>query len=167
MTIRIHRKFIAVIASLAIAITGFSAAPARAGSDELGTALAVILGLAVVGTVINKRNDEKKARRQENRQQPRPHAGRRPPEYVQPRPRPPHADRNVNRKLLPQKCLYNMRTENGRSIQAFGQRCLERNYRFTNSLPQRCSRRVWTRNGAGFAYGARCLNRNGYQLARR
>jgi len=171
MTLRIHRKFIAVIASLAIVITGFSAAPARAGNDELGTALAVILGLAVVGTVINKRNDQKKARRQEYQQQPKPRVRprhvQRQQEYIQPRPRPRHVNRNVNRKLLPQKCLNNVRTENGRRIQAFGQRCLERNYQFSNSLPQRCSRRVWTRNGAGFAYGARCLNKNGYQLARR
>lgn len=167
MTLRIHRQFIATIAAVAIAITGFSAAPARAGNDELATALAVILGLAVVGTAINKRNDDRKARQpvyqqpQKPRAQPRhvqPQRG-----HIQPRPLP----RQVNRKLLPQRCLFNLQTERGRNIQGFGQRCLNRNYQFTNSLPQQCSRRVWTRNGWGYAYGARCLDKFGYQLARR
>lgn len=169
MPLRIHRQFIAVIAAAAIAITGLSAAPARAGDDDVAAALAVILGLAVVGTAIKKRNDDKKARAQVHtykphpkpRAQPRhvqPHHG-----HIQPRPLP----RQVNRKLLPQRCLFNLRTDNGRTIQAFGQRCLNRHYGFTQSLPQHCGRRVWTRNGAGYAYGARCLDKQGYQLARR
>mgnify|MGYP001822154855 CR=1 FL=1 len=165
MTLRIHRQFIGTIAAIAIAITGFSAVPARAGDDELAAALAVILGLAVVGTAINKRNDDKKARRKVHTQKPQvqpgyvqPHRG-----HIQPRPLP----RQVDRKLLPQRCLFNLETQDGRNIQAFGQRCLNRNYQFTNSLPQQCGRRVWTRNGAGYAYGARCLTKQGYQLARR
>lgn len=166
MTLRIHRQFIATIAALAIAITGFSAVPARAGDDDLAKALAVILGLAVVGTAINKRNDDKKARQQVHVPQPQPHVQ---PRHVQPRqghiqPRP--LPRHVNRKLLPQQCLYTLRTDRGRDIQAFGQRCLSRNYQFTNSLPQQCGRRVWTRNGWGYAFGARCLSQQGYQLAR-
>ncbi|MEO9576547.1 MAG: hypothetical protein ABJ263_19830 [Tateyamaria sp.] len=165
MTLRIHRQFIGTIAAIAIAITGFSAVPARAGNDDLAAALAVILGLAVVGTAINKRKDDKKARQKayapKPKVQPRhvqPHRG-----HIQPRPLP----RQVNRKLLPQRCLFNVETQNGRSIQAFGQRCLNRNYQFTNSLPNQCGRRVRTRNGAGYAYSARCLNKQGYQLARR
>ncbi|MFL4469605.1 hypothetical protein ACERZ8_06895 [Tateyamaria armeniaca] len=163
MTLRIHRQFIATIAAVAIAITGFSAAPARAGDDELAAALAVILGLAVVGTAINKRNDEKKARQQVHNPHAKPRHIQRKHGYVQPRPLP----RQVNRKLLPQRCLYNLQTQNGRNIQGFGQRCLNRHYHFTNSLPQQCGRRVWTRNGTGYAYAARCLNKHGYQLARR
>ncbi|MEL6807273.1 MAG: hypothetical protein AAFO97_05795 [Pseudomonadota bacterium] len=165
MTLRIHRQFIGAIAAIAIAITGFSAVPARAGDDELAAALAVILGLAVVGTAINKRNDDKKARARVQthtpKAQPRhvqPHRG-----HIQPRPLP----RQVNRKLLPQRCLFNLETQNGRMIQAFGQRCLSRNYQFTKTLPSECGRRVWTRNGAGYAFGARCLTKQGYQLARR
>lgn len=167
MTLRIHRQFIATIAAVAIAITGFSAAPAKAGDDDVAAALAVILGLAVVGTVINKRNDDKKARQQVYAPAPKSHAKPRHVQpnrgHIQPRPLP----RQVNRKLLPQQCLYNLQTQNGRNIQGFGQRCLNRNYQFANSLPQECGRRVWTRNGAGYAYGAQCLSKYGYQLARR
>ena len=165
MTLRIHRQFIATIAAVAIAITGFSAAPARAGDDDLAKALAVILGLAVVGTAINKRNDDKKARQHAPVHKPRvePHRVQPRHGHIQPRPLPRH----VNRKLLPQRCLFNLQTERGRNIQGFGQRCLNRHYQYTNALPQQCTRRVWTRNGWGYAYGARCLDKFGYQLARR
>ncbi|MEM6373429.1 MAG: hypothetical protein AAF727_11710 [Pseudomonadota bacterium] len=160
MTLRMHRPFIATIAALAIAITGFSAAPARAGDDEVAAALAVILGLAVVGTAINKRNDEKKARQQANTYKPRAQPRH---THVQPRPLP----RRVSRHLLPQRCLFNLTTARGQNIQGFGQRCLSRHYGFSNSLPNECARRVHTRQGLGIAYGARCMSRNGYQLARR
>lgn len=172
MTLRIHRQFIGTIAAIAIAITGFSAVPARANEDQLATALAVILGLAVVGTAINKRKDDKKARRkvQTHTPQVKPQVQQRhvQPQHghiqpLQPRPLP----RQVNRKLLPQRCLFNLETQNGRSIQAFGERCLNRNYQYTRSLPEQCGRRGWTRNGAGYAYSARCLNKQGYHLARR
>ncbi len=159
MTFPTHRHFIATIAALAIAITGFSAAPARAGDDDVAKALAVILGLAVVGAAINNRNDDKKARQ---------HV------YVPPRAKPNrghvaphHQPRHVDRKLLPQQCLFNLRTDGGHSIQGFGHRCLSRNYQYTNSLPRECTRRVQTRHGYGYAYGARCMTQRGYQLARR
>jgi hypothetical protein len=146
MTLRIHRQFIATVAALAIAITGISAAPARAGDNEVAAAIAVLLGLAVVGTVINKRNDDKKTR--QHAYTPRPHVT---PNHVAPRdnhiaPRP--LPREVNRKLLPQ-------------------RCLNRHYQFSDSLPQQCGRRVWSDRGAGYGFAARCLNKHGYQLARR
>ena len=165
MTLRVLRHFIGTIAAIAITITGFSAVPARAGDDDLAAALAVILGLAVVGTAIKKRDDIKKARRQVHTHTPKaqpqhvkPHRG-----HIQPRPLP----KRVNRKLLPQRCLFNLETLNGRTIPAFGQRCLNRNYQFTDALPDQCGRRVWTRNGTGYAYSARCLTKEGYQLARR
>ena len=169
MTLRIHRRFIASIAAAAIAVTGFSTAPARADDNDVAKALAVVLGLAVVGAAINKRNDDKKARQpvysQKPLPKPRKHTRSVSPrrDHVQPRPLP----RQVSRKLLPQQCLSNLRTVRGRHIQAFGQNCLSRHYKFSNSLPRHCGQRVQTRRGAGFAYEAQCLSRQGYQLARR
>lgn len=158
MTLRIQRSFIATVAAVAIAITGISAVPARADDRDVAKALAIVLGLAVVGTAISKRNDDKKAHKKVYTQKAQPRVHKR-------HAKPTH--RRVNRKLLPQQCLHNLRTDRGKSIQAFGQRCLSRNYAFTDSLPRQCERRVRTRNGAGYAYGARCLDRQGYQLARR
>ena len=165
MTLRIHRQFIATIAALAIAITGISAVPARAGDNDVAAAIAVLLGLAVVGTAINKRNDDKKARQHVYTSKPNvtPRQFKPRKSYIAPRPLP----RQVNRKLLPQRCLQNLRNAKGRTIQAFGQRCLNRHYEFSNSLPQQCGRRVWNDRGAAYGFAARCLNKHGYQLARR
>ena len=162
MTLRIQKTFIATVAAAAIAITGIGAAPARAGNDEVGAALAALLGLAIVGAVIKEKRDDRKARSQVHVPQPRVQPGH-PPRHVEPRPLP----RRVNRKLLPQRCLFNLPNDNGRYIQVFGQRCLNRHYSQVAQLPQQCGRRVWTSRGAGFGYGARCLNKQGYQLARR
>lgn len=166
MTLRIQRPFIATIAAVAIAVTGFSAAPARADDNDLGKALAIVLGLAVAGAVIHNRNDDKKARKEIYTHKPKPRVQKHVQshrKHVQPRPLP----RKVHSKLLPHQCLSNLRTHRGRHIQAFGQNCLSRHYKFSNSLPQHCGQRVRTRHGAGYAYEAQCLSRQGYQLARR
>ena len=168
MTLRIHRQFIATIAAVSMAITGFSAVPARAGDDDLAKALAVILGVAIVGSAIKNNKDDRKSRHEVHRPKPRADHVRR--DHVKPRhkryePRP--LPRHVSRKLLPQRCLFNVRNKNGRSIQAFGERCLERHYKYSNSLPRECGRRVWTKRGQAYGYAARCMSRRGYELARR
>lgn len=160
------RQFIAVVVTAAIAITGFSSAPARAGQDDLNKALAALAGLAVLGVVIhNVREDDKKKRPRvvdrrygpddRHREEVRGGGDRKP------------SPRRVNRKLLPQKCL---RSVDGRHseerLQLFGQRCLERNYRYSDSLPRKCVRYFRTDGGTREGYGARCLKRKGYALAR-
>lgn len=150
MTLRIHRQFIGIIAAAAIAITGFTAAPARAGDDEVGAALAALLGLAIVGAVIHEKKKDKKKR----------HTVHTP---VHPKPKP--LPKRVNRKLLPAHCLRSFHTDQGKR-RLFGQRCLHKHYRHVDSLPYRCHREVYTDRGWRQGYGARCLNRHGFQLAR-
>lgn len=167
MTRRIHRKFIAAIAAASIAITGFSAAPARAGQDEVGAALAALLGLAIVGAVIKDKRDDRKERHaapqpQVHKPHHKPNHIKRHKQHAHPKPLP----HRVSRKLLPQRCLFNLPNDNGRYLNVFGQRCLNRHYQHVASLPQQCGRRVWTQRGARFGYAARCLNKHGYQLAR-
>lgn len=149
MTLRIHRQFIGTIAAAAIAITGFTAAPARAGEDEVGAALAALLGLAIVGAVIHEKKKDKKR-----------HTVHTP---VHPTPKP--LPKRVNRKLLPAHCLRSFHTDHGKR-RLFGQRCLNKHYRYVDSLPYRCHREVFTDRGWRQGYGARCLNRHGFQLAR-
>ncbi len=55
-----HRKFMATIAAVSIAITGFSTAPAQADPDDVGRALAAVLGIAIVGAVIHDKKKDKK-----------------------------------------------------------------------------------------------------------
>jgi hypothetical protein len=173
----LHRKFIAFVAGLSIAITGFSAVPAAADQDDTARALAAILGIAIVGAAIHdarkdkeqvtrhdsyrpaqRRDSYRPAPRRDDRHHARPGYG-----HVQPRPLPPRAD---NRKLLPQACLQTFQTRRGQ-VNGFGEQCLSRNYSFTNRLPQDCALRVRTRHGHGRGYEARCLRQYGYKLARR
>lgn len=159
-----HRKFIATIAAASILITGFAAAPARADQDDVGKALAAILGIAIVGAVIHDKNKDKK-RKRAHVVKPKPHKktydARTPTRKVHPRPLP----RRISEHLLPGKCLRSFETTRG-TKRIFGQRCLERNYSFTHRLPQHCERRVRTDRGVRSGFAARCLNRQGYQLAR-
>ncbi|MEL6888715.1 MAG: hypothetical protein AAFO86_08390 [Pseudomonadota bacterium] len=148
MIMRIQTRFISAIAALAIVVTGFSAAPARAGDDDAAAAIAALLGLAVIGAVIADKRKDKKER-----------------VVVHPR-RPKPLPPRVSRKLLPQQCLRSFHTDRGQR-RVFGQRCLHRNYGFVNSLPRQCHREFYTDRGWRQGYGARCLNRHGYQLARR
>lgn len=159
MTLRPHKQFIAAIAAIAIAVTGLSAAPARAGDNDVGAAVAAILGLAIVGAVIADRRKDDKARTPVKPNYNTQHIQRRP---IQ-KPLPPR----VSRKLLPQQCLRSVRTANGRNAHVFAAGCLNRSYDHVRSLPRACVRTFQGRNGQRRGFGARCLNRHGYQLARR
>ncbi|WP_299285270.1 hypothetical protein [uncultured Tateyamaria sp.] len=164
MTLKLHRPFIATIAALAIVITGFSAAPARAQDDQVAAAIAALLGLAVVGAIIKDRKDDREDRHRKETKRKKVHKA---PQHIQrhkhnPRPIP----NRVSRKLLPQHCLRSFDTHRGQA-RVFGQRCLENNYRHVHSLPAQCHREFRTNRGWRQGYAARCLNRHGYQLARR
>lgn len=150
-----HRTFLSAVAILSIVLTGFAPAPARAADDDVARTLAVILGLAVLGAAIAHDDDRDRDRvtRYDN-YRPRP--------GIAPRPLP----HRVQRKVLPQECLRSFRTRDGRA-RMFTKRCLERNYRYTKSLPRDCRVRVKTDRGTRHGYGARCLNRRGYTIARR
>ena len=56
-----HRKFIATVVATSILFTGFAAAPARANQEDVGRALATLIGIAIVGAVIHDSNKDKKS----------------------------------------------------------------------------------------------------------
>jgi hypothetical protein len=158
-----YSKFIATVAVASILITGFSAAPARANQDDVGRALAALLGIAIVGAVIHE-NKKNKKQRAHVKPAPR-HKVHKPVQkqrHVKPRPLPRH----VSQHLLPGRCLRSFETRRG-TARIFGQRCLERHYGFTHRLPQHCERRVRTDRGSRSGFGANCLRKQGYKLARR
>jgi hypothetical protein len=167
-----YRKFITTIAAASVALTALGATPAFADrDDDLARALAAILGVAVIGSIIHDNKKKKKARhvpRQEYQPVPKkPHVYR---PHVQPRVQ-PHVDpkplpRHVRRKLLPQHCLRSFDTRQGR-VRMFPRRCLESNYSFINRLPAHCATRIKTDRGRRVGWEARCLRHEGYRLARR
>ena len=155
------RKFIATVAAAAICITAVGNAPARADEDVL-RALAAIAGVAIVAKVINDRNDRKRneAATRNTYKPVQRHAA---PVYrLEPRSLP----RRVERRLLPGDCLRSIPTRD-RTYRIFGKRCLEKNYGYTKELPRTCKVKFTGPSGKRRGWDARCLRREGYQLARR
>ena len=145
----------------ALALTLASATPARANGldrDDLGKLLLGLLAVGVVGAAIenNQRRDETQVQRQGSGSWA---------DLNQPRPRPD--SRHDNRRLiLPYECLQTVETRFGH-LRLFGERCLDRNYRFAASLPERCEVRVYSDNGPRSGYDPLCLREQGYRTNRR
>lgn len=158
-----HRKFIAAIAATSIALTTLFAtsAPARADSEDIGRALAAIAGIAILGAIIKEARDDKRERVYGKTHKPVAPATK-PRGHIKPRPLP----KAVSRNLLPQRCLRSFRSK-GTTLPGFGAVCLNQHYSHVRSLPQNCTRRVWSERGWTTIYGARCLRHNGYKLAGR
>lgn len=153
-----HRRFIAFVTATSIAITALGSAPAFAGDRDTARALAAILGVAVIGSILHEKNKKKKAQVHHT-----PKRVYEPPRYKQPTPRP--LPSQVNRKLLPQQCFRSYDTYTGK-IRMFGNRCLQRHYTHAHRLPNRCLYVFDTPRGDRRGYEARCLRDAGYRLAR-
>lgn len=168
---KLHMRFIGAVAAISIALTGLAAAPAKA-DDDVAKILAALAGIAILGAVINDRRHDDQVRHQpqprvkpyaQPRHKPRhkPRAHKRDHRYVDPAPRP-----LPRRFVLPSRCLRTVPLRNGQRVNAFGQGCLNKHYRFSNSLPRQCARADRGKNRVIYSYGARCLKNAGYKLAR-
>ncbi|MDC0659140.1 hypothetical protein N6L27_14135 [Leisingera sp. SS27] len=162
-----HRKFIALIVAAAIAITGFSAAPARADNDVAkilgGLALLGILGAAikhsrdkddhaVTRTYNPPQNHSHNRHRHQGRNR---HGG-----HVKPLPQ------SVRRYDLPAHCVrYFPRYSSNYPLAAKG--CLDRNYGYTHKLPQVCKVTFWNGKHNRTGYKPGCLKKHGYRMVHR
>ncbi|MCI2400163.1 hypothetical protein [Aliiroseovarius subalbicans] len=143
------RPLIALTLAASIALTPMAAAPARADNNDNAAAIAALLGLIIVGTAVSNSNNDVVYERRSSR------------ERIAPR----------RTRALPEQCLKRFETRRG-TKRYFGSRCLERNFRFANRLPERCEIRIKTRNRAGDrvrrdVYTPACLRREGYFIAGR
>ncbi len=77
-----------------------------------------------------------------------------------------HQSNSNARRVLPHACLRTVETRFGHQ-RIFGQRCLERNYRHVNRLPDRCAVRLYTNDGPRRGYDPLCLREQGYRSDRR
>lgn len=164
-----HRKFIALIVSAAVAVTGFTA-PARADGDDLAKALLGFTALALIAKAIDDNNSQPTVI---NRYPTRPvytQPGR--PIYVQPvppryQPVPPRPlPYQVSKLDLPGSCLRDFRVD-GRTVRLFGDACMRQTYAFTNSLPYACQFGFnGNRGRAHVGYEPLCLRERGYRTAR-
>lgn len=155
------KKFIALVLSLAIVITGVSAPRAQAmDEDALGALLFGVTALAVLGLAVS----EKDKHRDKVTQAPAP--AHRPVHKPVHKPKPvtkPH--KSSQKSWLPRQCSRRFQTHNGHVIQAYGQRCLHRAQYPSHRLPEQCYVRAQGPKGRFAGYRTRCLNRNGYQVS--
>ncbi len=154
-----HRKVIAAIAALSILITGFGAAQAQTQGRDYSTerALAALIGLAVIGSIIARNSSDDRITDPVIRK----------PRAIEARPLPRDlAPRGHSaRRALPARCLREVRTHRG-PARYFGARCMTRSYPLVNRLPARCEQRIRTDRGLRQGWSAKCLRRAGYTLAR-
>ncbi|MEX0349333.1 MAG: hypothetical protein AB3N15_07880 [Paracoccaceae bacterium] len=149
-----HRKFIALIVSLALAITVISAAPARA--DDTAKVLGGLAALTILGVVLHRKNEKKKRERATVTRNQVPQV----PQIQSVRPLPPQ----VAKYDLPRRCL---KAVNGYPSNAplMKRKCLRRHYEHAASLPQQCQITYWNGERTRKAYEPRCLRRSGYRIA--
>jgi len=140
-----HRRFIAIIVSAAVAVTSMTAQPVRAGDDDIAKWIAGIATIAIIGAAINEK--QKKDRRKKHR-------------IVT---NPPYPDPY----LLPRKCRVS-RNLQGNEIRGFARGCLKRNNVNVQALPQQCKVKFRDRqlDRRVVLFTGRCLRQNGYRVAR-
>ncbi|WP_271949623.1 hypothetical protein [Ruegeria faecimaris] len=158
-----HKKFIALIIASAVAITGVSASQARAADAE--DILGGLAAIALIGAAIHhfdKQGDSKKVTRNYNHvyQPPKQHIQRTPrhrPNHIRPLPE------RVARYSLPQRCLETFKGY-GKKRPLLGTRCLDKHYKYANSLPKKCKVGFWNGNKVKRAYEPACLRQQGYRV---
>lgn len=151
-----YRKFIALIIASAIAVTGLTAAPARADEDA-ARVIAGLAALALLGAALRDRDDDAGGH------VARPH---RPPAVAGPMPYRPEPWRGYRDRALPGHCLREVRSGRGQTARFLGKHCVEQHYRQAHALPRACLERTWTRSRIRSGYDLGCLRTRGYRLRR-
>jgi hypothetical protein len=151
------RKFIASILAVSIAVTGLTAAPAKADSDDLVRFLAGATALVIIGRALDD-ND----RHTPTRRHTAGHGRAYDDNYIPPERR--HEPRR-SRYSLPRECRSSFWTPDGKQ-RYLDRRCLRHNYDYTHSLPKRCKITFYDKNVRKRGYSIPCLKDNGYRLAR-
>jgi len=150
----LHRKFIAFVLMASLAVTGFSAAPARADED-VAKVIAGLAALAIIGAAINKNRHENN----NNYVTQYPHK----PTHVHPKPRP--LPPRVARYDLPSQCLRQIKGDRS-NHKMLGAGCLNKRYGYANSLPSACRVKFWNGHRNKTAYRPTCLTQRGYRIVR-
>lgn len=70
------------------------------------------------------------------------------------------------RQILPSACLRSVETRFG-TQRMYGQQCLQRSYRYVNTLPERCEVRVFSNTGPRNGFDPVCLRARGFTTDRR
>ena len=162
------RKLIATIAAAAIALSGLTATPAAALDDR--EVVKLLLGAAAVGVLVNELNKKNKKeiaaenayrnntsyRYDDNRYDDNRYDNNR----YDNNSRSSRANRN---RVIPQACVFDIRTRNGYRDVVSGH-CVERS-NFRGNLPKDCKFQVRRNGRSQTVYGANCLRDRGIRIA--
>ncbi len=144
------RRFTATVAAAATAMALLTAAavPARAGqdSDDFAKAIAALAAIAIIGTAINKKDND-----------------RRPPAHVVNPPKHGHYSppRNQRASILPAQCAVQIRGRR-QSETVYPENCLRR-AGIDRRLPQHCEVTIQGRGHGRTAYEENCLLNSGFR----
>ncbi|NUB46330.1 hypothetical protein GEU84_018215 [Fertoebacter nigrum] len=171
-------------AAMALALTGASAAPARADGEDVAKIIAGIAALAIIAKAIDNKNDRKDKPVAVTPTHPKPpHWGHDrprhdPPRYGRPhhdddrygnhRPDRPRYDRprhDIRSPELPRSCALELRTRQGQTATVYSARCLDREG-FSHRLPRQCASDYSIRGRTDRVYDARCLVSAGFRTRR-
>ena len=162
------RNITATVAGVSLAIGLAAPTGLRAEGNDIGRILAGIATVAIIAKIADDRRDRKRAEAAKTlrTEKPRQNTWR----YIEDDL--PRTDRSVRhhnprRLALPSKCARRLQSSSHRGTVVYGARCLNRNYANADRLPRACQVRVQTDRGLRTAYPARCLRRDGWQVARR
>lgn len=142
-----HRKFIALIVSAAIAVTGISLVAKPARADETTRILAGIAALALIGAAIRSSREASVQVTTTTR-----------PTWRPPKPK-------VSRFVVPQYCLLPTPRYRGNDT-LVGENCLRRYYGSTAQLPGQCRATFWNGRKWRTGYDPTCLRGKGYVIRR-
>ncbi|WP_298905290.1 hypothetical protein [uncultured Aliiroseovarius sp.] len=154
------RSILKLVLSAAVAAT-LAASPVQArdatDGDDSAAIVAALLGLVTLGVLLSENDDKPSYHGHVSRPYD---------------PTPPRRDHRVSkRKALPERCLREFRTQTGRKVM-FGNRCLERNFKYASDLPRSCKRNLVVKNRKGIyvnrkVYKPACLSKRGYRIVHR
>lgn len=159
------RKFIASILAASIAVTGLSAVPAKADSDDLVRFLAGATALVIIGKALDDKDHHRPA------PQPTVRPGRAYDDdraYFDRRHDPRSTrdwDHRSNRFSLPAQCRRVFWTPDGNQ-RYLARGCLRRNYEYAHRLPKHCKIAFFENNKRKKGYSISCLKDNGYRISR-
>ncbi len=161
------RRFITVILAASLAVTSFTAAPARAGNEDIVKFLAGATALIIVGKALQAREkddrNDKVTRRYDHRKDfDRYDRDRR--KVHNPRYGRHKQARRGHRGVMPEACRVRVRGTNDRRFTGYGYRCIQKYPRLARSIPGRCVTATRQHRGPRFVYSARCLRRAGYAM---
>jgi hypothetical protein len=157
-----NRNLIALILAFSLFLTGFSAIPARAGSDNIAKVAFGAFALVIVGNILHNTNKNNNRKNEVSKGQ-YPTNVFFPPQNKHPKKRPPQHSKA--KPTLPSSCFFNVHTPYGpRGV--YGRKCLNEKMRYVTRLPISCHDNVPIRNGRrAEVFAARCLSKHGYRVA--